>query len=181
MQRFNFYNFTDQNRFRPIMSGVFHDSGYKVASDAIILIALKSNYPEELEHHIIDKKERGILGKYPAWRQCLPDGEGYKPYHIDPAQFEAFLKERREAWKASEGKGTKWGQYQWNVKVGPAYMRAHKFETFLSGMKEIGATEVFVKDHRRTVYAKTDKGWVLIFPILAADDADKDPNTVTLA
>ena len=37
------------------LTGVYHDNGYKVASDAIVLVAIKSDYPEELEHHIIDK------------------------------------------------------------------------------------------------------------------------------
>lgn len=178
MQRFNIYNFVGDYRY--VLRGVFHDGGFKVASDAIVLAAIKSDYPEELEHHIIDKAGNGIIGKYPLWREILPSGSDYKPYRIDPAQFEAFLKERRAAWKASEGKGTKWGQYQWSVKCGPAFFRAHKFETFLSGMKEIGATEIFVMDRRRTAYAKTDKGWVLIFPVLY-EGTENDPNLIKLA
>lgn len=175
MQRFNIYNFTFTGAYRPVLTGVFHDKGYKVATDAIVLAAIKSDYPEELEHHIINKDGKDIIGKYPPWRQVLPYGPDYKPYSIDPAKFEAFLKERREAWKKDQGKGTRWGQYQWLVKVGPAYFRAHKFETFLSGMKEIGATEIFVMDQRRTVYAKTDKGWVLLLPVLCnAEENDPD-------
>lgn len=178
MQRFNIYNFVGD--YRPVLSGVFHDGGYKVASDAIVLAAIKSEYPEVLEHHIVKKDGTEIMDKYPLWRQVLPSGPDYKPYRIDTAQFEEFLKERRAAWKASVGKGTKWGQYQWNVQVGPACFRAHKFETFLAGMKEIGATEIFVMDKRRTAYAKTDKGWVLIFPVLH-EDMENDPDTVKLA
>lgn len=162
------------------LTGVFHDGGYKVATDAIVLAAIKSDYPEELEHHIIGKDGHDIRAKYPLWRTCLPDGKDYKPYRIETSKFEAFLKERREAWKASTGKGTKWGQYRWTVKVGPAYFRAHKFETFLSGMKEIGATEILVTDKLRTAYAKTDKGWVLIFPVLY-EETENDPNIVKLA
>lgn len=178
MKRFNIYNFTDVHR--PVLTGVFHDGGYKVACDSIILVAVKSDYPEELEHHIINKDDKDIIGKYPRWRDVIPSGPDYKPYSIDPAKFEAFLKERREAWKKDQGKGTKWGQYRWTVKVGPAYFRAHKFETFLSGMKEIGATEIYVMDSRRTAYAKTDKGWVLIFPVLY-EETENDPDTVSLA
>lgn len=178
MQRFNIYNFTGD--YRPILTGVFHDNGYKVASDAIVLVAIKSDYHEELEHHIIDKDGKDVGGKYPAWRTVIPSGPGYGSYSIDPSKFEAFLKERREAWKKYHGKGTKWGKYQWKVQVGPACFRAHKFETFLSGMKEIGATEIYVKDKFRTAYAKTDKGWVLLFPILH-EEIDNDPDTVILA
>jgi hypothetical protein len=178
MQRFNIYNFTSD--YRPVLAGVFHDGGYKVASDSVVLVAVKSEYQEELEHHIIDKDGKEVIGKYPIWRQVLPYGPDYKPYRIDTAQFEDFLKERRAAWKASEGKGTKWGQYKWTVKVGPAYFRAHKFETFLSGMKEICATEILVMDKRHTAYAKTDKGWVLIFPVLY-EETENDANIVKLA
>lgn len=180
MQRFNIYNFCGTFQMKAALTGVYHDSGYKVASDAIVLAAIKSEYPEDLEHHIITKDGVDIPAKYPLWKTCIPDGQDYKPYSIDVAKYEAFIKERRAAWKASEGKGTKWGQYQWNVKVGPAYLRAHKFETFLSGMKEIGATEILVRDDRRTVYAKSDKGWVLIFPI-RYEETENDPNIVKLA
>lgn len=174
MKKFNIYNFVSDDDFRPALGGVFHDSGYKVACDTIVLVALRSDYPEELEHHVLDKDGKDILTAYPKWRACLPDGVDYKPYSIDPAQFEAFLKERRESWKARVGKGTRWGNWQWNVQIGPAYLRAHKFELFLSAMKEIGATEVYVKDSHRSVYAKTDKGWVLLMPILDynAESAD---------
>lgn len=180
MKRFNINNFCSDFQMKAALTGVYHDGGYKVASDTIILVAVKSDYPEVLEHHIITKEGKDIPAKYPLWKTCIPDGRDYQPYRIDPAQFEAFLKERRAAWKASEGKGTKWGQYQWKVKVGPACLRAHKFETFLSGMKEIGATEIFVMDKRHTVYAKSDKGWVLIFPIMYEGDGT-EPDTLTLA
>lgn len=180
MKRFNINNFCGSFQMNAALTGVFHDAGYKVASDGIVLAAIKSDYPEELEHHIIGKDGQDIMAKYPLWRTCLPDGKDYKPYRIETAQFEAFLKERRAAWKESVGKGTKWGQHKWNVQVGPAYFRAHKFETFLSGMKEIGATEILVMDKRRTAYAKTDKGWVLIFPVFY-EETENDTNVVKLA
>lgn len=180
MQRFNIYNFVGSDMFRAPLTGVFHDGGYKVASDAIVLAAIKSDYPEELEHHIIDKDGKEVIGKYPQWRTCLPDGKDYKPYRIELSRVDAFLKERRAAWKESVGKGTKWGDYKWIVQIGPAYFRAHKFETFLSGMKEIGSTEILVIDKRRTAYAKTDKGWVLIFPV-RYEETENDTNIVKLA
>lgn len=180
MKRFNINNFCGDFQMKAALTGVFHDGGYKVASDSIVLAAIKSDYPEELEHQIIGKDGQEIIAKYPLWRTCLPDGKDYKPYRIETAKFEAFLKERRAAWKESVGKGTKWGDYKWTVQIGPAYFRAHKFETFLSGMKEICATEILVMDKRRTAYAKTDKGWVLIFPVLY-EETENDTNIVKLA
>jgi hypothetical protein len=150
-----------------------------VASDAIVLVAVKSDYPEDIEHHIINKDNAEVYAKYPNWRACIPSGKDYKPYHIDTARFDAFVKERRAAWKAGTGKGTKW-QGVWAVKVGPAYFKAEKFSLFLAGMKEIGATEIFVREGRRPAYAKTDKGCVLVFPILLERTED-DPDTLSLA
>ena len=63
---------------------------------------------------------------------------------------------------------------------GHAYLKARHFDRFAAGMKEIGATEIYVRDERRTIYAKTDKGWVLIFPMLTEREAD-DPDTISLA
>lgn len=181
MQRFNINNFLGTPPTRAVLSGVYHDNGYKVATDAIILVAIKSDYPKELEQHIIDKNGAEVHGKYPMWRLVIPDGRNYNPYKIDVAKFEQFLKERRAAWKDSHGKGTKWGQYRWEVQVGPAYLRAHKFEPFLSAMKEIGATEVLVYDASHTVYAKTDKGVAMIFPVRVIEDLENTSDILTLA
>lgn len=170
MQRFNIYNFT--GGYRPILEGVFYDGGYKVASDAIVLAAIKADYPETLEHHIVTKGGRELIGKYPHWRSCVPDGEDYHPYDIDTKKYEAFVKERRGSC------GKRW-QEAWSVKVGPAYFKARNFDRILAGMKEIGATKLLVRDHRRTAYAKTDKGIVMIFPIFV-DRAEDDPDTLTL-
>lgn len=44
--KFDYFKYADNsNSIRPIMQCVFHDEGYKVASDAHILIAVKDSYP----------------------------------------------------------------------------------------------------------------------------------------
>lgn len=179
MQRFNIYNFCSDFQMKAALTGVYHDSGYKVASDAVVMVAIKAEYPEELEHHIITNDGVDIPAKYPHWKSCIPDGQDYKPYKVDFKKYDEFIKRRREAWKALEGHGIKWNE-EWTIKVGPAYLKAKNFDRFAAGMKELGTTEIYVMDRRHTVYAKTDNGWVLIFPILT-ERRDDDPYTLILA
>lgn len=179
MQRFNIYNFVGRDKYRAPLTGVYHDGGYKVASDAIVLAAVKSDYSEELEHHIISKDGQEVSAKYPNWKGCIPDGRDYQSYRVDFKEYDEFIKGRREASRSTDGKAIRWDDI-WAVKVGPAYLKARHFDRFAAGMKEIGATEIYVRDERHTIYAKTDKGWVLIFPMLTEREAD-DPDTITLA
>lgn len=179
MQRFNIYNFVGSDKYRAPLTGVYHDGGYKVATDAMVLIAIKAEYPEELEHHIISKDGQEVLAKYPSWKGCIPDSRDYEVYKVDLKEYDEFIRGRREAYKATEGKGIRWNDI-WAVKVGPAYLRAKYFDRFAAGMKEIGATEIYARDNRRTIYAKTDKGLVLAMPMLTQREND-DPDTITLA
>lgn len=179
MQRFNIYNFCSTSQMKAALTGVYHDSGYKVASDAIVLVALKDDYPEVLEHHIIDKNGNDIPRKYPNWKGCIPDGRDYQPYKVDFKKYNDFIKRRRESWKALEGRGIKWHE-EWTIKVGPAYLKAKNFDRFAAAMKELGTTEIYVMDRIHNVYAKTDNGFVLIFPILT-EKRDDDPYTLILA
>ena len=52
--KFDYFKYVENtNSIRPVMQCVFHDKGYKVASDAHILIAIKEDYPEEYEHKLL--------------------------------------------------------------------------------------------------------------------------------
>lgn len=179
MQRFNIYNFCGTFQMKAALTGVYHDRGYKVASDAIVMVAIKAEYPEELEHHIITKDGVDIPAKYPHWKSCIPDGRDYQKYTVDFKKYDEFIKRRRKAWKSYEGRGIKWHE-DWTIKIGPAYLKARNFDRFAAGMKELGATEIYVMDKRHSVYAKSEKGWVLIFPLLV-ERRDDDPYTLILA
>lgn len=77
---------------------------------------------------------------------------------------EQMRTERRAARKAATGKGRRFSD-SWVVKVGPCYLKAEFFDKLLTAMERIGATELMVRDDRRTVYAKTDAGQVLLMPV----------------
>lgn len=179
-RKFNIFDFAyKDDDTRPVMSGVFHDDGWQVASDLHIMLAINETYPEEYEHKILRKDGSFVIGKYPNWRSIIPDGKDYEEYEFDAQKFYEWIEQKRTEWKAETGKGIKFA-HGWRVQVGPAQLKAEFFYKFISGMKELGATKILIKDARRTVYAKTDKGIVLLMPVLA-DEKINATNILKLA
>lgn len=164
--KFDYFNYVENSKFvRPIMQCVFHDEGFKVASDSYILIAIKDNYPEEFEHKMLHADGSfEEYGTYPKWRSVIPNPDGYQPYTFDAQKFYGWLTERRAARKAETGKGCRFSD-SWAVKVGPCYLKAESFDKLLTAMERIGATELMARDDRRAVYAKTEAGLVLLMPV----------------
>lgn len=85
--KFDIYKMASKDETRPVMCGVFHDKGYKVASDATVLVAVRDAYDEALEGHILDRKGQDIIGKYPKWESVFPSetSEEKKAYTLDTA------------------------------------------------------------------------------------------------
>lgn len=82
--KFKIWDYVGKDETRPSMCCVLHDSGFKVASDAHILIALKEEYPDELEGKLL-KKDGTIeteYTKYPNWRSVIPDPQKRKMVSI---------------------------------------------------------------------------------------------------
>lgn len=177
--KFDIYNYVCKDDFRPMMCGVYHEDGWRIASDAHVLFAEKFEYPEEFEGKSLLKDGHFIeQGKYPKWRSVIPDGKEYVPYEFDVQKFYDWLEEKRAAWKTEYGKGIKFGYY-WRVCIGPALLKAELFDKLVTAMTQICATQLFVKDPRSAVYAKTDKGVVLLMPTIQSNTDDS--NVVTLA
>lgn len=176
--RFDIFNYVSKDALRPVMTGVYHEDGWRIASDLHIMIALNESYPEDYEHKILCKDGSFVKdGIYPKWRSILPDGKDYTAYEFDSQKFFDWLEQKRIERKTETGRGAKFAP-EWKVKVGPCLLKAEFFDKVISAMKHIGATQLFVKDARRTVYAKTDKGTVLLMPVVTEEE---ETNTVTLA
>lgn len=109
--------------------------------------------------------------------QDLYDVLGMNTDHCTQQKFFDWLEQKRIERKTETGRGAKFAP-EWKVKVGPCLLKAEFFDKVISAMKHIGATQLFVKDARRTVYAKTDKGTVLLMPVVTEEE---ETNTVTLA
>lgn len=164
--KFNFYDYTGSEKdFRIVLSGVFHEEGWRVACDSHIMVALKEEYATELEGKIVEKDGSFVEGKYPKWRSVVPDKTKMRPFEVDTQKFYDWVSERRTEWKTETGKGKKW-DYQWAVRVGNAVLKAEYFDKVLTAMKEIGTTTLYVQDSRRVVLAETEKGLVILMPIV---------------
>lgn len=173
--KFDIFKYTANELFRPVMATVFHDEGFRVASDAHILVAVKEDYPEEYEQKMLHAdgsfEEHGI---YPKWRSVIPKPDGYRPYKIEPQKFYSWLTQVRAEYKAETGKGKKWCD-NWFVRVGEAILKAEYFDKLLTAMERIGATELMVKEAKRSTYATTEAGTVLLMPVMGGE-SDKTLN-----
>jgi hypothetical protein len=64
---------TGKDPARPIMSGVYHDNGNMVATDAHVLGVIRNaKYPKQKEGKIIALKGGTIEGRYPNWSAVMP-------------------------------------------------------------------------------------------------------------
>lgn len=167
--KFDYFKYVEnRDSIRPVMQCVFHDEGYKVASDAHILIAIKDSYPEEYEHkmlHADGSFEK--YGTYPQWRYVIPKPDGYEPYKVDRKAFYEWLTQKRAEYKAETGKGKKFVN-EWRYQVGPAQFQAERFDKLLTAMERIGTDVLMVKDARCSAYAQTEEGTALLMPMMMA-------------
>lgn len=168
--KFNIFDFVSKDEIRPQMNCVYHNEGFKVASDSHILVVVKDAYPEEYEHKLLRKDGGFEEGEYPKYKQIKQDMKDVEPTKIDAEKFYAWLKVRRAEFKAETGTSRKWN-YSWYVKVGPAYLRAELFDKLLKAMDRLGTDELFVKDSHRAVQAESEDGWVVLMPVIEPTDA----------
>lgn len=76
---------------RPL-EGVYHGNGMIVATDARVLLAIKSDYPAELEGKITDKQGQVIEHKYPNW-EILFDRKKVLPVDVNLEKLALFLEQ----------------------------------------------------------------------------------------
>lgn len=166
--KFDYFKYVAADGIRPIMQCVFHDEGYKVASDAHILIAIKDSYPSEWEHKLLHAdgsfEDHGI---YPKWRSVIPKPDGYEPYKVDRKAFYEWLTQKRSELKAETGKGKKFVN-GWSYQFGPARFNAELFDKLLTAMERIGTDVLMLKDARSSAYAQTEDGTALLMPVMVA-------------
>lgn len=68
MRKFNLWDCVDKSGIRPVMSCIFHDGGFKVASEGHFLVAVKEDYPQALEGKCLRKDGEFIDRVYPNWK-----------------------------------------------------------------------------------------------------------------
>lgn len=139
--KFDYYKYVSKELTRPIMTGVSHDNGFKVASDAYILIAFKDDYDVcELEGKVIGKDGAFIEGKYPNWRNVIPDftskNHGYRT-EVVKIDFDKWMK-FMQMYKADK----KLNQEKMWVKVGEQFYNVDLFNLLTIAMRRLGVNEI---------------------------------------
>ncbi len=76
----------------PAIEGVYHSDGMIVATDAHVLLAIKSDYPAELEGKITDKQGQVIEHKYPNWKSPF-DRKVVLPVDVNLEKLALFLEQ----------------------------------------------------------------------------------------
>ena len=143
--KFDYYKFVSKDELRPVLTGVYHDNGFKVATDAFILVAVKDEYDEsELAGKVLRKdgtilKTDGVYTKYPNWRVVIPDlttsarEKKTETVKINFTKWDEIM----ATWKAEK----KVGEEKRAVKVGNAYYSVEKFNLLVLALKKLGVSE----------------------------------------
>ena len=141
--KFNIYNYVSKDKFRPNLQGVYYSDGYSVATDSMILVALRSkDYPSDIEGQIIDKKGKKIDGFFPDWKKVLQqkDNANYsciidRDVIVDAAnKYKQFQKEKKEG--------------IFCVKVGDIYFNPLYLIKLVDFATHIGAEKIYVHKNR---------------------------------
>lgn len=188
-EKFNFYKFVSTDKIRPVMTGVYHDSGYKIASDSHILIALKEDYPIELEGQIMLKNGELLDkegNKYPNWRKVIPeitDNNDSSKYILCDVKHDEW-KEIYSRYKAEKKVGTQHNLVKLNVGF-DCYFQVELFNLFMMALKEVGADLFYISsyekfnymdkiNHTKTetdkIFYNSDNAKVLLCPCRASED-----------
>ena len=138
--KFDFYKYAAKDKLRQVMSGIFHDKGQKVVTNANILIAKKEDYPEEYEGKILGKDGKFIEGKFPNYESVFPDlkKNAYTEHEVDFGAFADFVLQTKATAKL-RGSDTSFAF----VQIGGCYFKLQLFQLLVSYMKEIGAKTIW--------------------------------------
>jgi hypothetical protein len=163
---------TDKKRaeIHTMLTGVFHDKGYVVGTDAHLLLARKEDYDKSLEGKVTNKKGEVINGKYPNWRAVVNSGKQGKSWGVNLEELHAFTrgvltKLKTEKANPSTKKDAKIAFKTADGKIVLCY--ANALDKALQGAKSIGAKSFFVNDDVFAI-TQTTKGYV-ICPMLNQD------------
>ena len=147
----------------PVLTGVYHDNGYVVGTNAHILLARKEDYNKSLEGKITNKKGEVIDGKYPNWRAVVEGETTTNSWGINLDELHAFVRGVLTNLKADGAKKSSidsatiaFKDTDGNIIV----CNAKTLDKALRGAKSIGATE-FGNKSETFAHAQTKKGYVV--------------------
>ena len=147
----------------PVLTGVYHDNGYVVGTNAHILLARKEDYNKSLEGKITNKKGEVIDGKYPNWRAVVEGETTTNSWGINLDELHAFVRGVLTKLKADGAKKSTIDSATIAFKDTDGKIivcDAKTLDKALRGAKSIGATE-FGNTSETFAHAQTKKGYVV--------------------
>ena len=147
----------------PVLTGVYHDNGYVVGTNAHILLARKEDYNKSLEGKITNKKGEVIDGKYPNWRAVVEGETTINSWGINLNELHAFVRGVLAKLKADGAKKSTIDSATIAFKDTDGKIivcDAKTLDKALRGAKSIGATE-FGNTSETFAHAQTQKGYVV--------------------
>ena len=147
----------------PVLTGVYHDNGYVVGTNAHILLARKEDYNKSLEGKITNKKGEVIDGKYPNWRAVVEGETTTNSWGINLDKLHAFVRGVLTKLKADGAKKSTIDSATIAFKDTDGKIivcNAKTLDKALRGAKSIGATE-FGNTSETFAHAQTKKGYVV--------------------
>lgn len=173
--KLNLYKYVSTDKTKPALQGVFHEDGYQIATDSMIVVKVKSDYPDTIEKKILDKKGEIINLSYIKFHSVIDsilnrDSESY-PLEGDLLKS---LKRDFQEWKKQKGvtKREVYGSYTFE---NGAIVEISKFILFLEAAKALGATELLVSSSNNfnTVAVTTEEGVALLAGLSKIPESDE--------
>ena len=173
----NMFDFVSKEIAREVMTGVYHENGYKIASDGKILFAVKSDYTEELEERCLMPDGNVKELEYPKWKQVCPfygaefNEQEWMDIPVLCDEFTEWVKNNRAIKRDVYGKSKTWYD-EWAVYGGGcSFFKAQPYYTFSHAAKSICADSFHIhKERPFCAFAKSDLGCVLIMPIFMTEE-----------
>lgn len=72
----DFYKFVSSPKAftrRPFIEGVYHENGYKIATNGKVLVKVKADYPKKFELQTVSKELTYIDGQFPNYTRVIPE------------------------------------------------------------------------------------------------------------
>lgn len=175
--KFNMWNYVadPKHEIREKLFGIYHENGYRIATDCHVMVVEKCDYNEDLEGKIMLKNGTFVNDTYPNYSAVIPKSSK-DVISLDIAKVREQIKEHRIKEKAYKSlpKGTtvdldkipqNGGIYLYEADM---YFNMHHFERFINAVEAKGLTVYYNReDKTRPIVARNEQGDVCVcMPIM---------------
>ena len=168
--KFKIWDYVGKDKIRPAMEGVYHDGGFKVATDSYMLITLKEEYDPELERRLM-RKDGTLMDpetRYPKWRDVIPNPELEEMTSVvlDFAKIREIEADFKVKKKLRDVLGYIKVNEMYTFKL-PLFLKMVRF------MEHIGTNELLVvKDRRTAALAISGENRGILMPVYTDPDME---------